>query len=223
MTVARGVSPVSDTACRLTLSPRRFLDAARPGRQYPGDAMAQSATIFKADLQIADVDRDYYHDHALTIARHPSETDERMMVRLLAFARHAHDALAFGRGLSVDDEPDLWRKDLTGAIEVWVEVGQPDERRVRRACGRAAAVFVYAYGGRGAARWWAQSSDSLEGAGNLTVISLPPDATRSLATLARRTMRLQCTLQGGQMWITESQRTVAIEPAVLKGPAASGR
>jgi len=223
MAVARGVSTVSDTACRLTLSPGRFLDAARPGGQYPGDTMAQSATIFKADLQIADVDRDYYHDHALTIARHPSETDERMMVRLLAFARHAHDALAFGRGLSVDDEPDLWRKDLTGAIEVWIEVGQPDERRVRRACGRAATVFVYTYGGRAAERWWSQSSDSLEGAGNLTVICLAPDATRSLATLARRTMQLQCTLQGGQMWITESERTVTIEPAVLKGPAASGR
>jgi len=184
--------------------------------------MAQSATIFKADLQIADVDRDYYRDHALTIARHPSETDERMMVRLLAFARHAHDALAFGRGLHVDDEPDLWRKDLTGAIEVWIEVGQPDERRVRRACGRAASVFVYAYGGRAVERWWDQSSGSLEGATNLTVISLPPDATRSLAALSRRTMQLQCTLQGGQMWITESERTVAIEPAVLKGPAGSG-
>ena len=90
--------------------------------------MALKATIFKADLQIADMDRNYYHDHALTVARHPSETDERMMVRLLAFAQNAHEALSFANGLSTDDEPDLWQKDLTGAIELWIDVGLPDER-----------------------------------------------------------------------------------------------
>ena len=95
--------------------------------------MASNATIFKATLQIADMDRNYYADHALTIARHPSETDERMMVRLLAFVQHAHEALAFGRGLSADDEPDLWRRDLTGAVELWIEVGQPEEKRLRKA------------------------------------------------------------------------------------------
>ena len=105
--------------------------------------MALKATIFKADLQIADMDRHYYGDHALTIARHPSETDERMMVRLLAFALHAHDMLAFGRGLSADDEPDLWQKDLTGAIDLWIDVGQPDEKRMLKACGRSSRVVVY--------------------------------------------------------------------------------
>jgi uncharacterized protein YaeQ len=112
--------------------------------------MALNATIFKASLRIADIDRNYYADRAVTIARHPSETDERMMVRLLAFARHAHDALSFGKGLGRDDEPDLWQKDLTGAIDLWIDVGQPDEKRIRRACGRAEAVFVYSCGGRGA-------------------------------------------------------------------------
>ena len=104
--------------------------------------MALKATIFKAELQIADMDRNYYHDHALTIARHPSETDERMMVRLLAYALHADETLSFGKGLSTDDEPDLWQKDLTGAIELWIDVGQPDEKRIRKACGRARQVFV---------------------------------------------------------------------------------
>lgn len=184
--------------------------------QYPIDAMAQNATVFKADLQIADIDRDYYRDHALTIARHPSETDERMMVRVLAFARHAHDALAFGKGLSVGEEPDLWRKDPTGVIAEWIEVGQPDERRIRRACGRAEAVFVYAYGGRATDRWWSQSRPALEEAYNLSVVALAPAETRSLAGLVRRTMRLSCTLQAGQIWMTESEQTVAIEPVVLK-------
>ena len=99
--------------------------------------MALKSTIFRADLQIADMERNYYHDHALTLARHPSETDERMMVRVYAFAMHANEALAFGQGIGNDEEPDLWQKDLTGAIENWIEVGLPDEKRVRRACGRA--------------------------------------------------------------------------------------
>src|SRR5512147_3279852 len=106
--------------------------------------MALKSTIFKAELQISDMDRNYYGSHSLTIARHPSETDERMMVRLLAFALHANEGLAFGRGLSTDDEPDLWQRDLTGAIRLWIDVGLPDEKLLRRACGRADEVVVYA-------------------------------------------------------------------------------
>ncbi len=115
--------------------------------------MALKATIFKVELQVADMDRSYYGDHALTIARHPSETDERMMLRVLAFALHAGPDLAFGKGLSTDDEPDLWQRDLTGAIALWIDVGQPDEKLLRRACGRAREVVVYAYG-RGVDLWW---------------------------------------------------------------------
>src|SRR5687768_11863492 len=107
--------------------------------------MGSGATIYKIEVQIADMDRNYYHDHSLTIACHPSETEERLMVRLLAFLLHAHEALAFGRGLSTQDEPDLWRKDLTGIIEQWIEVGQPEERDIRRACGRAKQVTIIGY------------------------------------------------------------------------------
>jgi uncharacterized protein YaeQ len=178
--------------------------------------MAQNATIFKAALQVADLERDYYHEHALTIARHPSETDERMMVRLLAFARHAHEDLRFGRGLDDDEEPDLWRKDPTGAIDAWIDVGQPDERRIRRACGRAGAVFVYSYGGRAADRWWAQTAPGLDRVANLTVVGLPVPGTQALAKLARRTMRLDCTIQGDHVWIADVERSVTIEPVTLK-------
>jgi len=122
--------------------------------------MALKSTIFKADLQIADMDRNYYQGHSLTLARHPSETDERMMVRLLAFALFADERLEFGRGLSADDEPALWRKDLTGAIELWIEVGLPDERELRKACGRAERVVVLCYGGRGAELWWDRTARS---------------------------------------------------------------
>ena len=108
--------------------------------------MALKATVFKVDLQIADMDRNYYQTHALTVARHASETDERMMVRLLAFAMYANDALAFGKGIAADDEPTLWEKDLTGTIEQWIEVGQPDEREIRKASGRARRVIILTYG-----------------------------------------------------------------------------
>ena len=109
--------------------------------------MALKATIFKASLQIADMDRSVYADHSVTIARHPSETDERMLIRLLALALHVpadttQGMLEFGKGLWDPDEPDLWHKDLTGQIKHWIEVGQPDDKRLMKACGRADRVTV---------------------------------------------------------------------------------
>ena len=142
--------------------------------------MALKATIFKAELQISDMGRNYYRDHALTIARHPSETDERMMVRLLAYALHAHEALNFANGMGIDDEPDLWQKDLTGAIDLWIDVGQPDEKRIRKACGRAKQVFIYSYGGKSVSGWREQICGKYERAGNLTMINLPAAASQSL-------------------------------------------
>jgi uncharacterized protein YaeQ len=180
--------------------------------------MALKATIFKAELQIADMDRNYYYDHALTLARHSSETDERMMVRLLAFALHAHEALAFGKGLSADDEPDLWQKDLTGNIETWIDVGQPDEKRIRKACGRARQVFIYSYGGRSADIWWDQNSSNLERLKNLTVLNLPVAASIALAKLAQRNMQLQCRIQDGQIWLADKDTTVEVELTTVKTP-----
>ena len=185
---------------------------------HPDKNMAIKATVFKANLQIADMDRHYYADHALTLARHPSETDERMMVRLLAFALFANDLLAFGKGLSSDDEPDLWQKDLTGAIERWIEVGLPDERIIRKASGRATQVVVVSYG-RAADIWWNQNRSQLQRLNNLTVLSLPPDATQALAALASRTMQLQCTIQEGHIMLTSDAGMIEIEPVVLQGGA----
>jgi uncharacterized protein YaeQ len=181
--------------------------------------MALKATIFKAELQIADMDRNYYRDHVLTIARHPSETDERMMVRLLAYALNADEDLTFGKGLSADDEPDLWRKDLTGAIELWIDVGQPDERRIRRACGRARQVIVYSYGGYGAAIWWNQVGVELARAKNLAVISVPAAASQALAKLAQRNMRLNCTIQEQQVWLGDTVDRVQVDLTVNQAMA----
>jgi uncharacterized protein YaeQ len=178
--------------------------------------MALKSTIFKAELSIADIDRGYYRDHALTIARHPSETDERMMVRLLAFALHADDALQFGRGLSAEDEPDVWRRDLTGAIDLWIEVGTPDAREVRKACGRACTVHVLAYGGRAVDLWWRGARDTLERQERLTVTEVPIEASRALAQLAGRSMRLQVTIQDGHVFIADGATSVPVELRVLK-------
>jgi len=178
--------------------------------------MAIKSTIFKADLQIADMDRNYYQPHFLTIARHPSETDERMMIRLLAFALHADEFLSFGKGLSVDDDPDLWVKDYSGEIGLWIDVGQPDEKRIRKACGRAKCVAIYCYSGRSAEIWWEQNSKKLECIDNLSVVNIQSDMSKQLAKLAQRNMQLQCTIQDGQVWLADDVESVGIDLAVWK-------
>ena len=177
--------------------------------------MALKATIFKLDLTIADIDRNHYANYSRKIARHPSENDARMMVRLLAFMLYADDELAFGKGLSTDEEPDLWLKDLTGAVELWIVVGQPDERWLRKASGRAGRVIVFSYGGRGAEMWWEQNRSTLEKLPRLTVFRLSLESTQALASLANRAMTLQCTIQDGELMITGAGDVVRIEPVVL--------
>lgn len=180
--------------------------------------MALKSIIYKADLQVSDMDRNYFGQHALTLARHPSETDERMMVRLLAFSCHASDTLAFGRGLSADDEPDLWQKDLTGAIQLWIDVGLPDEKLIRKACGRSERVMLYTYGGKIADIWYEENRARLATLKNLGILNLPPDSTQKMAAMAQRTMNLQCTVQDGQIWFSSSEETLQIEPLTLKAP-----
>ena len=182
--------------------------------------MALKATIFKVELALADLDRNLYDTFNLTLARHPSENDARMMVRLLAFACCADAALAFGRGLSTDDEPDLWRRDLTGAIEQWIQVGLPDEREVRKACGRASEVLVLAYGDKAADVWWAQNRGTLEKQGNLRVMRITAAECEALAGLAERSMSLHCTVQDGEYLIAGSGTTVRIVPQCLFAGAA---
>lgn len=179
--------------------------------------MALKATIFKVDLSVADMDRNHYENYALTLARHPSENDIRMMVRLLAFMRYADEALVFGKGLSTDEEPDLWLKDLTGVIDLWIVVGQPDERWLRKASGRAGKVIVFCYGDRVVDMWWEQNRATLEKLPNLTVLRLSSEDTQALAALANRAMTLQCMIQDGEMLITGEGEAVRIEPVMVFG------
>jgi len=181
-----------------------------------GRSMAAKATVFKAELSVSDMDRHYYATHALTLAQHPSETEERLMVRLLAFALNASESLAFGRGISTEEEPDLWYRDLTGAIDLWIEVGQPDEQRLRKACGRAKEVRVYCYSGRSAAVWWQKSESDFARFKNLRVFDIPAGATAQLGALAARNMNLQCLVQDGHAQLISDAGTADIAPTTLK-------
>lgn len=179
--------------------------------------MALSSTIHKAELSISDMDRHYYATHALTLARHPSETEQRMMARLLAFVLYADERLEFGRGLSDESEPALWRKTYTDDIECWIEVGQPDEGRVRKACGRARQVVVINYGGHSADIWWDKAGAMLARNRNLTVLAIDEADMQHLSALCERSMRLQCLIQDGELQIIDGETTLAIRPYARMG------
>ena len=181
--------------------------------------MALKSTIFKANLQIADIDHSYYADHALTLARHPSETDERMMVRLVALALHAYPlqsvcggdgVLAFGAGLSNPDDPDLSLRDFTGRTRLWVEVGQPEDKPLIKACGKADQVVLYSFSSS-ADVWWRTMESKLARPQNLQVWRVPTDASQALAALAERSMQLQATVQENNLTLSSEKGSVDIE------------
>lgn len=183
--------------------------------------MALKATICKARVELADMDRQVYGEHDLTIARHPSETDERMLVRLLAFALSApvnndNGALEFGKDMWDADEPALLQKDLTGQVAHWIDVGQPDEKRLLRASARAGRVSVYSFSAS-TPIWWRGIATKLTRAGNLTVWQIPSEQSRALAALAHRSMRLQVTVQDGTIWVGDGDRSVEVAPLRLCG------
>ncbi len=185
--------------------------------------MALKATVVKAELQLSDMDRHYYGSHSLTLAQHPSETDQRLMVRLLAFALYADERLEFGRGLSADDEPDLWRKDYTGEIIQWIDLGQPDESRIRKACGRANEVVVVNYGGRAADLWWEKNASALARHAHLTVLDIPATAVDALEAWMARTMRFDVMIQDGELQWIGDQGTLELRPTVRQAGTARGR
>lgn len=176
--------------------------------------MAAKATIYKAELQVTDLDRHYYASHALTLAQHPSETDTRLLVRLLAFALHADERLEFGRGLSDEDEPALWRRDYTGAIEQWIELGQPDESRLRKASGRAAQVVVIGYGGQAAEAWWKRNAVALARLRNLSVIELDDAEVDAATALLERGMRVTAMIQDGELQLMDADQSVSLRPRI---------
>jgi uncharacterized protein YaeQ len=173
--------------------------------------VALKATVFKTELQVSDVQRGHYQTYNLTLARHPSETDERLMIRLLAFALNADEGLAFTKGLSTDDEPELWLKSLSDEIALWIELGQLDEKRLRRACGLAKQVIVYLYAERSASVWWSQQREMVRRFSNLRLVMLSVVGDTRLESLTQRNMTLHATIQDNLIWLSDDQRTATIE------------
>lgn len=181
--------------------------------------MAQNATIYKVDLSVADMDRHYYETHKLTVAKHPSETDDRMMLRILAFALNAHEQLEMTKGISTEDEPDIWQKSLSGELDLWVNLGQPSEKVIRQSCSKSKAVIVYSYGGKAAEIWWDKIKSGSQRFGNLQVISFSEADTRALADQARRSMKMQVNIQDGEVMVSVDDQILYVTPVTWKGAA----
>jgi uncharacterized protein YaeQ len=177
--------------------------------------MTLKATIYKVKLNISDLDRNYYDQHEITVARHPSETEQRMMVRILAFAMFASPNLSFTKGLCVDDEPELWARNLSDEIDLWISLGQIEVKQIRKAIGRCQQVVIITYAGNKSLTWYEQNKLELIGLKNLQVINIKPAYVELLKELAARNMNLQCTIQDGLVWLSNEETTVSIEPELL--------
>ncbi|MFP9229866.1 YaeQ family protein [Pectobacterium cacticida] len=180
--------------------------------------MALKATVYKATINIADMDRHFFHDANLTIAQHPSETEQRMMLRLLAWICHADEDLHFTKGLSADDEPEIWQHNDTLGLELWIELGLPDEKRLKKACSRSKSVVLYAYNERAAHVWWNTMSGKVAGFRNLTIRFLDDNQLTQLVGLVRRTMILQATLQDGMIWLSGDKNSLEFAFTEWKRP-----
>ncbi|MDG1732648.1 MAG: YaeQ family protein [Thalassotalea sp.] len=176
--------------------------------------MAIKATIYKATIQLSDMDRHYYDTINVTIARHPSETERRLMVRILAYILNAQEGLQFTKGLSEDDEPEMWVKNYSDVLELWIELGQLDEKRIKKGCSRAKQMHLYSYGSS-ASTWWQKIKNKLSGFNNLSVTHISEETCEQLLQLHSRTMDLQCSIDSGQIWLSNNEHTVHIEPEKL--------
>ena len=173
--------------------------------------MALSATLHKVRLNISDLHRHYYQEHSLTVAQHPSETDTRLMVRLLAFIRHADDDLSFTKGLSTDDEPELWLKSDDGRILSWIELGEPSVKRIKQALSKAEQVMVYSYGGRSAELWWEKHKSELTSLPRLAIYHLSDPQPAALARLCQRSIDLFATVQESDVQLTDGENSLDLQ------------
>ena len=181
--------------------------------------MALKATIYKATVNVADLDRNQFLDATLTLARHPSETQERMMLRLLAWIKFANERLQFTRGLSAEDEPEAWLRNDHLGIDLWIELGLPEERRIKKACTQSKEVALFTYNSRAAQVWWQQNQSKLAGFSNLSIWYLDDEQLAQLSAFASRTMALQATIQDGAIWLSDAENNLEIHLATWQSAA----
>ncbi|PUE65463.1 YaeQ family protein [Arcobacter caeni] len=175
--------------------------------------MATKSTIHKAFLNIANMDTNYYNEHNLTLALHPSETELRLMARIVAFILNANEELTFCKGIAEDDEPDLWEKDFGGDIKLWIELGQPDEKRIKKACGRSEKVIIYTYQENMALPWFKKIENNLSRFKNLSIINLNMD--EDIEELMQRSMNLQCNISDSELSLISSDKDMIITQNIL--------
>lgn len=175
--------------------------------------MAIKATVIKLDLTISDMDRDYYQQHSLTMAQHPSETEQRLILRTIAFTLFAHEDLQFTKGLSEDSEPDLWQKNLIDDVELWIDLGQPDEKRIRKACHKAKKVIILSYGDNAAGMWWKSVESKAKTFKNLSVYHIGTEQYNALDQLMQRHLLLNATIQDGELWLSDDKHSLHITPS----------
>lgn len=178
--------------------------------------MALKATIFKIDLSISDMDRNYYAEHNLTIARHPSENDLRMMLRILAFMFNASERLEFTKGLSEVEDPDIWQKSYADEIELWIELGQPSAQRIKKGCNQAQQMAIFSYTGNAFDTWWQKEQNALAQRNNLSITTIDEAVGEEIAELVDRTMQIQCTISEGQAWLTIGDNSIEVSPNLVK-------
>lgn len=177
--------------------------------------MALSATIYKFSLSISDLNRDYYSSVQLTVAQHPSENIERMMARVVAYCLNASDELAFTKGLSTPETPDIWEKSLDDQINLWVEVGEPTAEKVKKATRQAKAVKVYSFNSKSDV-WWAQEQKKFDSL-NASVIQLAWEDIQGLAKLVERTMTMAVTITGSSAFINADLGDSEVNWSMLQG------
>ncbi|MFY8275268.1 YaeQ family protein [Pseudoalteromonas sp. SSDWG2] len=179
--------------------------------------MALKATIIKARLNVSDLNRHHYQEYPLTVAQHPSETEQRLMIRLLTFALNASENLQFTKGLCAEDEPELWCREMDDSISLWIDLGLPDEKRIKKACTQAKNVVLYTYGENTQSMWWQKNQPKLHSFKNLTIVSLAYEQTQQLAAMASRSIDLTITIEDNEVWVSNNEQSLQINLTLLQG------
>lgn len=178
--------------------------------------MALKATIFKAKVSLSNLNIHHYDDLTLTIARHPSENNLRMMVRILAYLMSAQEELSFTKGISSDSEPDIWKINHDGSIDHWIELGNLDERRIRQSCAKAKKVTIYTYQGNQSLSWFKTLENGLSRFENLDIINFTFPNDQSIEDFAERGMNISCTIEDSEIWLSADEDRICIHFQLLK-------
>ncbi len=176
--------------------------------------MALKPTIFKFKISLSDLNRNYYDTLNLTVAQHPSETAERMMVRVLAFCLNAQEHLEFTQGLSAIDQPDVWMHSFDGQLALWIDVGEPAVDRIKKATRIAKTVKVYSFNSKSNV-WWNQGEDQFNKHA-VAVYQFDWENIRALAALLQRTMDLSITITGDSAYVSAELGECEVDWIVLQ-------